>query len=41
MIPGAKGDFIVRSGEVVLWDKRRRDDNAFPSHPQILEQIQE
>lgn len=37
--PGGKGDFLVTADGKVLWDKRRREDNAFPAHAQILSQL--
>ncbi len=35
MIPGGGGDFIVKSGDAQLWDKRNMDD-TFPEHVAIL-----
>ena len=29
--PGGKGDFLVTADGSVLWDKRRRDDDRFPT----------
>lgn len=37
--PGGKGDFIVNADGKLLWDKRRRDDGAFPEHDHILREL--
>ncbi|MCA8964354.1 MAG: hypothetical protein H6838_14320 [Planctomycetes bacterium] len=37
--PGSKGDFLVTADGKLLWDKRHRDDNEFPTHAQILDQF--
>jgi hypothetical protein len=29
----------VKAGGKVLWDKRRRDDDRFPEHREILAQL--
>ncbi len=39
MKPGGKGDFLVTADGRLLWDKRRREDNEFPTHTQILDQF--
>jgi selT/selW/selH-like putative selenoprotein len=38
-IPGGRGDFIVKVDGELLWDKRRRDDDRFPEHQEILSQL--
>lgn len=35
--PGGKGDFVVKADGKLLWDKKRRADDAFPEPKQILD----
>jgi hypothetical protein len=38
-MPGGRGDFVVKADGRVLWDKRKRADDAFPEHAAILRQL--
>lgn len=38
-IPGGKGDFLVKAGPRLLWDKRGRDGDRFPEPREILSQL--
>lgn len=38
-MPGGRGDFVVKLGGQVLWDKRRRADDRFPEPKEILTQM--
>ncbi|MFY9341264.1 MAG: Rdx family protein [Planctomycetota bacterium] len=37
--PGGRGDFVVKADGKLLWDKRKRSDDAFPEHRDILSQL--
>jgi predicted Rdx family selenoprotein len=37
--PGGKGDFVVKAGDRLLWDKKGKNGGEFPKHDQILSQL--
>lgn len=37
--PGGRGDFVVKADGKLLWDKRKRNDDAFPEDREILNQL--
>jgi predicted Rdx family selenoprotein len=39
IVPGGKGDFIVKADGKLLWDKRGRDGDQFPAPEKIVAQI--
>jgi predicted Rdx family selenoprotein len=39
MVPGGRGDFVVKFGDRLLWDKRGRDGDRFPEPDRILAQL--
>ncbi|MCA8948596.1 MAG: hypothetical protein KDE27_03795 [Planctomycetes bacterium] len=40
ILPGGRGDFLVKADGVVLWDKNGKDGD-FPPHERILEQLEQ
>ncbi len=37
--PGGRGDFLVKADGLVVWDKRKRDDDRFPADREVLAQL--